>query len=124
MLYLLLGYSIVGLSILASLPFDDTFNANQIMMLIGIAFVFDLITVVPYLVGRFFSKTESLHWSTLVFIGLVMGLLWDLLIPTLNVLPSDSDISYAGPMFLFMVLAFASPKIEFWRRATPKDNAE
>ncbi|QYJ89549.1 hypothetical protein [Shewanella halotolerans] len=115
MLYLFLGNAIVGLFILLGIPMEDKLSSGQYIFLIAFSIFMDLLPTLGYLLGRRLSKTTKIHWETLLFLGVVIGLFTQVILPELGFgVSEDSSLEYVSALLFFLV-AFIPPKIEKWR---------
>ena len=115
MLYLFLGNAIVGLFILLSIPMEDKLSTGQYIFLIAFSILLDFLPTFGYLLGQRLSKTTKIHWETLLFLGVVVGLFTQVILPKLGLgVTEDSSLWYVSA-FLFFAVAFIPPKIEKWR---------
>ena len=115
MLYLFLGNAIVGLFILLSIPMEERLSTGQYIFLIAFSILLDFLPTFGYLLGRRLSKTTKIHWETLLFLGVVVGLFIQVILPRLGFgVTEDSSLWYVSA-FLFFAVAFIPPKIEKWR---------
>jgi len=115
MRYLFLGNAIVGLFILLSIPMEDKLSSGEYIFLIAFSIFLDLLPTLAYLLGRRLSKTSRIHWETLFFLGVVIGLSTQVILPELGFgLSEDSSFGYLSALLFFLV-AFIPQKIEKWR---------
>ena len=118
MLYLFLGNAIVGLFILLGIPMEDKLSTGQYIFLIAFSIFLDFLPTLGYMLGRRLSKTTKVHWETLLFLGVVVGLFTQVVIPELGFgVSEDSSLWYVSAL-LFFAVAFIPPKIEKWRFKT------
>lgn len=115
MLYLFLGNAIVGLFILLGIPLEDELSGGQYLFMIAFSVLLDFLPVLAYLVGRQLSKTAKVHWETLLFIGVLIGLLTQVLVPNLGLGISDDTSLWYLPMIFFFAAAFVPNSVEIWR---------
>tara|TARA_Y100000780_G_scaffold99524_1_gene90495 strand:+ start:2070 stop:2549 length:480 start_codon:yes stop_codon:yes gene_type:complete len=118
MLYLFLGNVIVGLFILLGIPIEDKLSTGQYIFLIAFSICLDFPPTLGYVLGRRLSKTTKIHWETLLFLGVVVGLFTQVVLPELGFgVSEDSSLWYVSAL-LFFAVAFIPPKIEKWRFKT------
>tara|TARA_R110000868_G_scaffold393897_1_gene665040 strand:+ start:553 stop:918 length:366 start_codon:yes stop_codon:yes gene_type:complete len=115
MLYLFLGHAIIGLIILLGIPMEDKLSSGQYAFVIGFSIFLDFLPTLGYLVGRYLSKSEKLHWETLVSFGVIVGVFTQVLLPELGLGGNEEDSLWYIPATLFLAIAFIPPKIELWR---------
>ncbi|WP_095499021.1 hypothetical protein [Paraferrimonas haliotis] len=115
MLYLFLGYAVVGLYIILGIPLEDTLTSGQYALLICVSVVMDFLRILPYLAGRYFSQQPKLHWATMLFFGVVIGVFTRVILPKLGIVPIDLYWYWLMPSALFFAVAFIPKSFEFWR---------
>jgi len=115
MLYLFLGNAIVGLFILLGIPMEDKLSSGQYVFLIVFSIFLDFLPTLGYLLGRRLSNTSKIHWETLLFLGVIVGLITQVILPRLGFgVSEESSLGYVSAI-LFFAVAFLSPKFEKWR---------
>lgn len=115
MLYLFLGNAIVGLFILLGIPMEDKLSSGQYIFLIALSIFLDFLPTLGYLLGRRLSRTTKIHWETLLFLGVFVGLFTQVILLELGFgVSEDSSLWYVSAV-LFFAVAFIPPKIEKWR---------
>lgn len=115
MIYLFLGNALVGILILLSIPLEKEFTIGQYAFLISFSIFLDLLPTIGYFLGRFLSKSQKLHWSTLLFLGVIVGLFTQVLLPKLGLVGNEGEPKGFISGILFFIIAFAPPQIQFWR---------
>ena len=115
MLYLFLGYALVGLLILLGIPLEDNLTNGQYVFVILLSIFLDFLPVFGFLGGRYFSKQPKLHWETLLSLGVVVGVATQVVLPRLGLGTAGGDSWWVIPATLFFAIAFIPPKLEKWR---------
>ena len=115
MIYLFLGSTVVGLWILLGMPLTEEFSSGQYAFLLVFSMFLNFLPTLGYVAGRYISKSQKLHWSTLLFLGFIVGLITQMFLPNLGLGNSEGPSTGYIMAFLFFVIAFLPPKIEFWR---------
>ena len=115
MLYLFLGNAIVGLFILIGMPLEGELSGGQFAFLIMLSIVLDFLPTLAYLLGRRVSNTAIIHWETLLFLGVLIGLLTQVILPELGYGVTEGSSLWYVSAILFFAAAFVPPKFEKWR---------
>jgi len=115
MLYLFLGYALVGLLILLGIPLEDNLTNGQYVFVILLSIFLDFLPVFGFLGGRYLSKQSKLHWETLLSLGVVVGVATQIMLPRLGLGTTEGDSWWYIPAILFFAIAFIPPKLEKWR---------
>lgn len=111
MLFLFIGFTAVSLAILIGIPLEEALTFGQQLFLLALSTATDLLVVLPYWVGRKFSNSQTLHWSTLIIMGVLVSVLTQVLFPNAG-LPYMSTSGAAA--LIFLGVAFVPNSIEFW----------
>lgn len=115
MFYLFLGNAIVGLFIVNSISLEDEISAAGYALVVALSAFMDFLPVLPYFVGRYFSKQSQLHWETLLGVGVIIGIFNSILIPRMEIEVLTDLSQWYLPAALFFAAAFIPAKIERWR---------
>ena len=115
MLYLFLGSAAVGLFILLGIPMEDKLTNGQYAFIIVFSIFLDFFPTLGYLIGRYLSKSEKLHWETVIIFGFIVGVVTQVIIPELGLGGIEEASMWYIPAILFLAIAFIPPKIELWR---------
>ncbi|MCW8092261.1 hypothetical protein [Alteromonas sp. ASW11-130] len=115
MLYLFLGNAVVGLFILLSIPMQDKLSNGQYIFLIAFSLLLDFLPTLGYFLGRRLSNNAKIHWETLLFLGAVVGLISQVILPELGFGISEESSLWYVSAILFFAVAFVSPNFEKWR---------
>lgn len=115
MLYLFLGNTSVGLYILFGIALEDELTNGQYAFVIALSMFLSFLPTLGYLVGRYLSKSDKLHWETLFSLAVIVGVVSEILLPELGFNANQDHSMWYIPTTLFFAIAFISPKIELWR---------
>ncbi|WP_145987561.1 hypothetical protein [Rheinheimera sediminis] len=93
---------------------ENEFTIGQYAFLISFSIFLDLLPTIGYFLGSFFCKSQKLHWSTQLFLGVISGLFTQVLLPKLGLVGGEGEPMGFISGILF-IIAFAQPQIQFWR---------